>query len=80
MGLIVLEGFVFRQGHLNMVVLLMAYGADPSVRDGEGRSSTNSSTMAWVTPAGDSVYGVGSLSSTDHCYSTICDWQVQVKV
>ncbi|KAL8558722.1 hypothetical protein ACOMHN_036389 [Nucella lapillus] len=27
-----------RQGHLNMVVLLMVYGADPSVRDGEGYS------------------------------------------
>ncbi|XP_070200273.1 palmitoyltransferase ZDHHC17-like isoform X2 [Littorina saxatilis] len=27
-----------RQGHLNMVVLLMTYGADPSVRDGEGYS------------------------------------------
>ena len=40
-GLIVLKGVVFRQGHLNMVVLLMAYGADPSVRDGEGRSSTS---------------------------------------
>ncbi|XP_052801934.1 palmitoyltransferase ZDHHC17-like [Mya arenaria] len=27
-----------RQGHLPMVVLLMSYGADPSVRDGEGCS------------------------------------------
>ncbi len=27
-----------RQGHLSMVVLLMSYGADPSLRDGEGCS------------------------------------------
>ena len=27
---------LFRQGHLSMVVLLMSYGADPSLRDGEG--------------------------------------------
>ncbi|KAK6192633.1 hypothetical protein SNE40_004074 [Patella caerulea] len=27
-----------RQGHLNMLVLLMSYGADPSLRDGEGCS------------------------------------------
>lgn len=27
-----------RQGHLQMVVLLMQYGADPSIRDGEGYS------------------------------------------
>jgi hypothetical protein len=26
-----------RQGHLPMVVLLMSYGADPSLRDGEGK-------------------------------------------
>ena len=26
----------FRQGHLTMVVVLMSYGADPSLRDGEG--------------------------------------------
>ena len=26
----------FRQGHLSMVVLLMSFGADPSLRDGEG--------------------------------------------
>ena len=25
-----------RQGHLSMVVCLMSYGADPSLRDGEG--------------------------------------------
>ncbi|WAR03499.1 ZDH17-like protein [Mya arenaria] len=29
---------IVRQGHLPMVVLLMSYGADPSVRDGEGCS------------------------------------------
>ena len=28
--------FKFRQGHLQMVVQLMSYGADPSLRDGEG--------------------------------------------
>ena len=27
----------FRQGHLLMVVLLMSFGADPSLRDGEGK-------------------------------------------
>ena len=28
----------YRQGHLSMIVMLMSYGADPSLRDGEGCS------------------------------------------
>jgi len=28
-----------RQGHLNIVVFLMKYGADPTLRDGEGCSA-----------------------------------------
>jgi len=27
---------IYRQGHLSMVVLLMSFGADPSLLDGEG--------------------------------------------
>ena len=32
----VLSMCVCRQGHLSMVVLLMSFGADPSMLDGEG--------------------------------------------
>ncbi|KAI0222177.1 Palmitoyltransferase ZDHHC17 [Lamellibrachia satsuma] len=34
-----------RQGHLQMVVLLMSYGADPSLRDGEGCSCIHLATQ-----------------------------------
>lgn len=31
--------FIYRQGHLPMVILLLQYGADPTLIDGEGFSS-----------------------------------------
>ncbi|XP_006817985.1 palmitoyltransferase ZDHHC17-like [Saccoglossus kowalevskii] len=34
-----------RQGHLPMVILLMQYGADPSIRDGEGCSGVHLSSQ-----------------------------------
>lgn len=34
----VFQWLLFRQGHVGSVTLLMQYGADPSLRDGEGCS------------------------------------------
>ena len=36
-----------RQGHLSMVVLLMLYGADPLVMDGEGKLILNISNVCF---------------------------------
>ncbi|XP_064635159.1 palmitoyltransferase ZDHHC17-like [Lineus longissimus] len=39
-----------RQGHLAMVVMLMSYGADPSIRDGEGCSCIHLAAQFGHTP------------------------------